>query len=241
MDWLEIAAEAARGVRPILEAGAAGRAGLASQIGRDIKLKEDALCEASIRNALARRCEYPILGEETGWGGNQPTEELHWVIDPLDGSFNFYRGVPLYAVSIALCRGGASSPEVLLGVIYDPVRDELVSGGVDHPTRLNGALVPPLGGGARQILATGYPTRSNPADVTARLGEMARDWTKIRMLGSAALSLAWVALGRLDGYEEQNIMWWDVAAGVALAGASGARRVKVSPREFYAMDVSVAA
>jgi myo-inositol-1(or 4)-monophosphatase len=106
---------------------------------------------------------------------------------------------------------------------------------------LNGELVPPLAGGARQMLATGFPTRSNPAEVTARLVEAARDWTKIRMLGSAALSLAWVALGRLDGYEERNIMWWDVAAGVALALGSGAGRVELRPRESYAMDVSVEA
>jgi myo-inositol-1(or 4)-monophosphatase len=238
MTPIEIATEAAKAVRPILKSGFAH---VASQIDRDIKLAEDAACEAAIRVVLSARSPYPILGEETGWGDAEPTEGPHWVIDPLDGSFNFSRGIPLFAVSIALCDGGPAAPRARLGVIYDPSRDEMVAGGEDAPLTLNGAPVPSLAAGKRQILATGYPTRSDAAAVTERLGAATREWTKIRMIGSAALSLAWLALGRLDGYQEQNIMWWDVAAGLALAKAAGASRIEFLPREGYAADVSVVA
>ncbi len=236
MDLIEIAATASRLVDPILEGG--GPRGAPRFSGRDIKLPEDQACERAIRAFLSARTPYAVLGEEEGWGGAQPSDQPHWVIDPLDGSFNFFRGVPLYAVSIALCRGELARGEALLGVIYDPVRGELISGGKCFPVRLNGELVARAAKGARQLLATGYPTRSDPAEVTARLGEAAREWTKIRMLGSAALSLGWVALGRLDGYSEQRIMWWDVAAGLAIVRATGAA-VFVEPREGYAVDVAV--
>jgi myo-inositol-1(or 4)-monophosphatase len=236
MDLLEIAEIAARLVDPILKVGGGG----ADIIGRDIKLAEDRACERAIRAFLNARTPYAVLGEEEGWGGAPPSDAPHWVIDPLDGSFNFFRGVPLYAVSIALCQGEPGRGGTQLGVIYDPVRGEIISGGEGLPARLNGAPVAPLTQGARQMLATGYPTRSDPAEVNARLGEATREWTKIRMLGSAALSLGWVALGRLDGYTEQRIMWWDVAAGLAIARAAGAT-ISVTPREGFIVDVAVAA
>ncbi|MCW2316597.1 myo-inositol-1(or 4)-monophosphatase [Rhodoblastus acidophilus] len=238
MNPIEIAAEAARAAGFLLQPG---RAHVASQLGRDIKLAEDAACEAAIRAALSARSSHPILGEETGWGETSPTDGPHWVIDPLDGSFNFSRGIPLFAVSIALCEGPPAAPRARLGVIYDPSRDEMIAGGEDAPLTLNGAPCSGLVAARRQILATGYPSKSDPDAVTARLGAATRDYTKIRMIGSAALSLAWLALGRLDGYEEQNIMWWDVAAGLALARAAGARRIDCAPRDGYAMDVAVAA
>ena len=241
VNLLSLAAEAARATRPILEAGRLAPRQAVSQLGRDIKLPEDAESEAAIRAILGAHSPYPILGEENGWGdASQATDGPHWVVDPLDGSFNFYRGIPLYAVSIALCSGAGAARTALLGAIYDPVRDELVTGGAGLGLQLNGTpLRRPSAG--RQILATGYPTRADPTAVNARLGEATRDWTKIRMLGTAALSLAWVALGRLDGYEEQDIMWWDVAAGLALAAGAGLACIECLPREGHAVSVRVAA
>ena len=236
MSLIETATAAARLVDPLLKAGG-GRAEIS---GRDIKLAEDRACERLIRAFLLANGPYPVLGEEEGWGGARPSYGPHWVIDPLDGSFNFFRGVPLYAVSIALCEGKPGPRSARLGVIYDPVRDEMICGGEGLPVRLNGALAAPRPKGARQMLATGYPAHADPAAVSARLSEFTREWTKMRMLGSAALSLGWVALGRLDGYAEQGIMWWDVAAGVAIARGAGAS-VSVAPREGYAADVIVAA
>lgn len=229
---LELAADAVRVTRPILEAGRRKPGQPVSQQGRDIKLTEDAASEAAIRAVLTGRSPYPILGEEGGWGQDGAADGPHWVVDPLDGSFNYYRGIPLYAVSVALCTAPG---DALLGAIYDPVRDELITGGPGLGLALNGAaLRRPVT--TRQILATGYPTRSDPDAVTARLGAATRDWTKIRMLGSAALSLAWVALGRLDGYEEQDIMWWDVAAGLALAAGAGLGTIECRPCHDDAQD-----
>ena len=167
MTPVEIASEAALAVRPVL---AEGRPRVASQVGRDIKLHQDAACEAVIRATLATRSNLPILGEEGGWGGAEPTEGPHWVIDPLDGSFNFSRGIPLFAVSIALCEGGVAAPRARLGVIYDPTRDELVAGGEDAPLTLNGAPAPILSAPRNEILATGYPSKADADAVTARLG-----------------------------------------------------------------------
>ncbi len=239
MSLIETAEAAARLVDPILKAGGARTHGRAQISNRDIKLAEDRACERAIRAYLLANSPYPVLGEEEGWGGAPPALGPHWVIDPLDGSFNYFRGVPLYAVSIALCQGDPGPQAALLGVIYDPVRDEMICGGEGLIVRLNGAPAPPRPKGARQMLATGYPAHADPAAVSARLGEFTREWTKMRMLGSAALSLGWVALGRLDGYAEQGIMWWDVAAGVAIARAAGAT-ISVAPRDRYAVDVIVA-
>jgi len=236
---LKVAGDACRSTTAIL---AAERQRLPiSRHGRDVKLAADLLSETMIRTTLSQDTSYPILAEERGWGGAEATEGLHWVVDPLDGSFNFFRGVPLYAVSIALCEGGGASRRSLLGAVYDPVHDELVTGGPGLGLFLNGEVVAPRADVSRQILATGYPARADQDAVTAGLVQATQAWLKIRMLGTAALSLAWVALGRLDGYAEQNIMWWDVAAGLALAEGARLGVVSCVPREGDAVDVRVEA
>jgi myo-inositol-1(or 4)-monophosphatase len=229
---LALAEQAARCTRDILLSGRQERRDPLAQLGRDIKLSEDGLSETRIREFLASRADLPVLGEEQGWSGGEAAEP-HWVVDPLDGSFNYFRGIPLYAVSIALCAGRTP----LLGAIYDPERDELLSGGPGLGLFLNGApWAPPPA--PRQILATGFPSYADPAVVCDRLAAQTREWKKIRMLGSAALSLSWVAMGRLDGYAETNIMWWDVAAGLALVGAAGGQ-VTSTALAGDAMDILV--
>ena len=230
---LSLAGDAARCTRDILVTGRQRRADPLAQLGRDIKLPEDGESERRIREFLASRAALPVLGEEQGWSGGESASP-HWVVDPLDGSFNFFRGIPLYAVSVALCAGRMP----LLGAIYDPERDELLSGGPGLGLFLNGtALRPPPS--PQQLLATGFPSYADPVVVCDRLAAQTREWKKIRMLGSAALSLAWVAMGRLDGYAETNIMWWDVAAGLALVGAAEGAAIQATPLAGDAMDISV--
>jgi len=238
---LKVADDACRSTREILEAERRLQAQPVSRRGRDVKLAADLLSETMIRTRLSQHSPYPIFGEERGWADAEPTEALHWVVDPLDGSFNFFRGVPLYAVSIALCEGAGASRRSLLGAVYDPVHDELVTGGQNLGLFLNGEIVPPRADASRQILATGYPAQADPDAVTDGLKQATQDWLKIRMLGSAALSLAWVALGRLDGYAEQNIMWWDIAAGLALAQGARLGVVTCIPRAGDAVDIRVEA
>lgn len=231
---LALAGEAARCTRDILVTGRQRRADPLTQIGRDIKLPEDGESERRIRALLAERAPLPVLGEEQGWSGGE-AEAPHWVVDPLDGSFNYFRGVPLYAVSIALCAGRTP----LLGAIYDPERDELLTGGPGLGLFLNGVALAPKPS-PQQLLATGFPSYADPVVVCDRLAGQTREWKKIRMLGSAALSLAWVAMGRLDGYAETNIMWWDVAAGLALVQASPGASIQATPLAGDAMDILVA-
>lgn len=235
--YLALACEAARSTRAILEAGQRPRRAPASQIGRDIKLQEDAESEAVIRARLAAGSPFPVLGEEGGWGGGEAGagDAPAWVVDPLDGSFNYFAGIPIYGVAIALCAGRRP----LLGAIYHPDRDEMFAGGPGLGLRIDGERIePPAARG--QIVATGFPSQADVAKTSVHVAELARDWKKLRMLGSAAISLAWVAAGRLDAYSEHNIMWWDVAAGLALAEAVGARRIEVESLGGHALNVTVA-
>jgi myo-inositol-1(or 4)-monophosphatase len=189
-----------------------------SQTGRDIKLVEDQASETLIAAALRAQSPWPILSEEAGWIGDPPAaSDPYWALDPLDGSFNFHRGVPLCCVSVGLCVG----LEPIAGAIYDFNRDELFWGGAGLGLELNGQAVPPRAP-AEDILTTGFPVRGDFTDEgMARVVGRMRDFRKIRMIGSASLSLAWVASGRFDAYEETGIRWWDVAAGLALVQGAG--------------------
>ncbi|MFC0408199.1 inositol monophosphatase family protein [Roseomonas elaeocarpi] len=215
LDALALAESAAKTSRDLLRAGQ----GVAeSAIGRDIKLQQDKASEAMIIAALREGAPFPVFSEEAGWIGGQPgAGEPWWALDPLDGSWNFFRGVPLCCVSVALCR----DDRAVLGAIYDFNRDELFSGGPGLGFRVNGVATQPPER-PRAVLATGLPAHADHSpDGLARVFGRVASWTKVRMIGSAALSLAWVAAGRFDGYEEEGINWYDVAAGCALVEAAG--------------------
>lgn len=187
--------------------------------GRDIKLHEDTASEALIIAALRAVSDLPILSEERGWVDEVKAAEgkPYWVVDPLDGSFNYHRRVPLCCTSVALCVGFAP----IVGAVFDFNRDEIFVGGKGLPLTLNGVALE-LNDPSYRVLATGLPVRGEFAD--DRMGAFARellDWRKVRMIGSAALSLAWVAAGRFDAYREAGISWWDVAGGLALVAAAG--------------------
>lgn len=193
-------------------------------LGEDIKLQEDTASQTMIVAEIELHSNLPILSEESGWiGVAAEPDQPYWVIDPLDGSFNFYAGVPLFAVSVAVCIG----QRPLLGCIYDVPRDEVFAGGPSRRLTLNDRLLP---GAARcnGILATGLPV----ARISLNEPELkdAAIWRKRRMIGSAALSLAWVASGRFGGYQESGIRWWDVAAGLAMVEAVGGK-VEIAPHD----------
>ena len=192
-----------------------GRARLASATLRDVKLDQDLQSQALIVRHLTLHSPYPVLTEESGWLGATPDADApYWVVDPLDGSFNYLYGIPLCCVAVALCRG--MTP--LAGCVLDFLRGESLTGGPGLPLRRNGQVLEarPAGSG---ILATGVPSGGDPRGTA--LGAALQHWRKLRLLGSAALSLAWVARGRMDAYHEDGIRWWDVAAGLALVGAAG--------------------
>lgn len=198
--------------------------GVAAEAGRDIKLHADRAAEALIVERLRSGSPHAVLGEETGWQGAPPPDDRtpYWVVDPLDGSANYDRRIPICAVSIALMRG--TSP--VLGVIHDFHHGETFTGGEGQPAACNGTpiRVSDISEPARAVLVTGLPVQSDYSD--AALGRMARDfarWKKVRMIGSAAMASVYVASGRADRYAEAGTRLWDVAAGLAIVAAAGGR------------------
>lgn len=187
--------------------------------GREVKIDADKRAEALILAELARATAFPVISEEAGWvsAAGDPGG-LVWAVDPLDGSVNYLRGYPHCAVSIALLRDG----QPILGVVDCFLLGERFSGlaGVgawrnDAPMRVSEIAAPALG-----ILQTGIPSRMSEASM-ASFAERISAWRKVRMIGSAATALAYVAAGRAEAYRESGSMIWDVAAGCALVLAAG--------------------
>ena len=185
----------------------------------DLVSEADHAAERLIRERLAAaRPGDGFLGEEGG--DDEGTTGLRWVVDPLDGTINFLFRIPQWAVSIA-CEDASGT---LIGVIYDPMRDELWSVERDGPALLDGR---PVSASARTdlstaMIATGFgydaEVRRGQAEMVARLLPEVRD---IRRLGSAALDLAWTAAGRYDAYYERGLNHWDLAAGELLCRRAG--------------------
>ncbi len=185
----------------------------------DLVSEADHAAEHLIRERLASaRPDDGFLGEEGGDATG--TTGLRWIVDPLDGTINFLFGIPQWGVSIA-CEDAEGT---LVGVVYDPMRDELWSAVRDGPPLLDGR---PIEASTRDDLATamvatgfGYDAevRALQAEVVARLLPQVRD---IRRFGSAALDLAWTAAGRYDAYYERGLNSWDRAAGELVCERAG--------------------
>lgn len=185
----------------------------------DFVTDADKLAEAEIVREIKRAYpDHAIWGEETGRSGNS---RYVWVIDPIDGTSNFMRGFPHCSVSIGLMEDGV----VQHGVVYDPVRDELFTASKGGGAYLNDRRIrtSPRNGMPGALIASGFPFRQR-----ARLSQQLRvvkalleDAEDLRRTGSAALDLAYVACGRLDGYFEYGLMPWDMAAGSLLVREAG--------------------
>jgi len=235
---VEVAHEAGAGLRE-----AFGRLGdlaiSAKSTPTDLVSEADVATERLIRARLeAARPDDAILGEE---GDDRPgTSGLRWVIDPLDGTVNFLFGIPQWCVSVA-CEDAEGA---LMGVVYDPMRDETWAAERDGPATLDGApfAAPAREGGlARSLVATGFGydagVREAQARVLARLLPQVRD---VRRLGAAALDLAWAAAGRVDAYFERGVQHWDIAAGALICARAGLAVHELPPAPPAAAGVLVA-
>jgi myo-inositol-1(or 4)-monophosphatase len=216
----------------------------------DIKLELDVRCQALIEKILrAAFPEIPLLGEEGDSGDVKA--EYRWVVDPIDGTVNYFYGMPHAAVSIALQKRDKwrvtsdetktrtpapfhvtrHTPHVtVLGVIYGPFTDEIWTTVRGGPTRLNGKIVHVSNRSKLEdaVIAMGFSkSRDNIEKSLPHLNRLARRVKKIRIMGSAALELVYVASGRLDAYIERTINLWDVAAGQLLVENAGG--------EFYVL------
>lgn len=186
-----------------------------SQIGKDIKLELDKTVEKLIIDSLIKDFTYPILSEEMGLTKEIKKYIPYWIIDPIDGTLNFSRGNPTCCISIAFWI----DKEPIFGVIYDFNKKELFSGYNGVGSWLNSLKLESqkIKEKSQSILATGFPTyMSNDEEILKYFILKIQEYKKIRMIGSAALSLAYVACGRFDGYMENNIKLWDIAAGIAI-------------------------
>lgn len=217
--YLSLAVQAAREAGQFLLA--TGTGSVVADLPHDVKLAADRDAEEIIIKFLRQHSDFSLLAEEQGrLAARGRATGLRWIIDPLDGSLNFLQGIPFCCVSIALWQ----EQEPLLGVVYDFYREELFTGIVGDGARLNGKLIQAsvtreIG---KAILCTGFPAATDHApEVLLQLVEQLRRYKKVRLLGSAALSLAYVAAGRADAYFEKDIKIWDVAAGLALVKAAG--------------------
>jgi myo-inositol-1(or 4)-monophosphatase len=197
----------------------------------DIKLELDVRCQGMIEKALRR--SFPsvaLLGEE-GIAGRADAE-YRWVVDPIDGTVNFAYSLPHACVSIALQRR-VEPPQTaefedgwqtLVGVVYDPFCNELWTAIRGGPARLNGKVIHvsqrrKLG---EAIVSIGFAkTRQNLEATLPYFIELVHHVRKIRIMGSAALALTYVATGRFDAYIERGIRLWDIAAGGLIVECAG--------------------
>ena len=216
---LTAAIQAARAAGKIMHANWHKPKRVNSAEAHDIKLELDVRCQALIEKILAKAFpQIPVLGEEGSTG--DVTAEYRWVIDPIDGTVNYFFGMPHAAVSIALQHREKS----VVGVIYDPFTDEIWTTIKGEPTRLNGKIVR-VSQRARieeSIIAMGFSkSQDNLNKSLPHMIRLSRRAKKMRIMGSAALELVYVASGRLDAYIERTINLWDVAAGQLLLENAG--------------------
>lgn len=219
--FLEPAQEIAR------EAGAMLAAFYHRRIGYNLKGDFDLVTEADLASEKlilerlqARFPTHAVVAEESG--GREAASEYRWYIDPLDGTTNFAHGFPVFCVSMGLERSG----ELIAGVIYDPLRDEMFtaergSGAWLNNRRLHVSGAPRL---KDSLVATGFPNRKRHKSINVHFyHQLAMATHGVRRAGSAALDLAYVACGRLDAFWEFGLNPWDMAAGILMVTEAGGR------------------
>ena len=236
--YLQTALGAAQAAGAFLRANFGKPLQVDENIAHDIKLELDKRTQSLIESIiLDRHPDHAIYGEE-GIHGDQ-NSEFQWIVDPIDGTVNFFYNIPHFAVSIALRQAG----KIIVGVIYDPMRDELWSVEAGSPALLNGQpiSVSPRTSLSEASISVGVSKSLNTINRGMPLFEkMIRNAKKCRMMGSASLDIAYVACGRLDAYIENMISLWDVAAGILLVETAGGR-VDMQPHESLPEKYSIVA
>ena len=166
------------------------------------------------------RPSYSILSEEIGLIKND--EEFKWIIDPIDGTANFLHGIPHFAISIGLEK----NKEIICGIIYDPIKDEMFVAEKGNGSYLNNQRIRVSARSQLKncMIVTGGPKRESKNRETV-FQEYKKFSSKvdipIRKMGSAALDMAYVAAGRYDGFWQRNLNYWDIAAGIILVREAG--------------------
>lgn len=209
---------------------------------RDFVTSLDLEVESHLIEAL--RQTYPkhqVVSEEANpdYTYDPANKQPTWIIDPIDGSLNLSRGLPHFAISMAWQDKG----QITVGLVYDPLREEIFAAAKGEGATLNGIRLRirkprPL---QQSLIGTGFPVRE-PDLLPQQLQEMSRLLPKvcdIRRCGSAALDLAYVAAGRLDGYWERGLKAWDIAAGALIVQEAGGICLDLAGRDEFLKTGSV--
>ena len=202
---------------------------------RDIKLKADVVAETLIKKIIQDESDIPILAEESG-KSSENLGDIFWVIDPLDGTANYSRNIPICCVSIALIKNLIP----VIGVIYDFNNNDLYIGSSEQEAMLNDKKISVSQTSKKHdgILVTGLPNATDYSDQA--MINMVKDfqgWRKVRMIGSAAMASAYVASGKADVYKELGTYLWDVAAGAAIVNAAGGTANILNKKDNFQVDV----
>ncbi len=251
---IDAAVSAAHAGAAILQSYAHHRADLVidRKARNDLVSQADREAEAAVIEVLRERTPaYGLIAEETG---GQAEGEATWYIDPLDGTTNFLHGIPHYAVSIALVAHPGTrigpGPRLeqdtpVIGVVYDPCREELFTAVHGVGAWLNGRRIAcsRTPGLADAVLATGFPFRdfSFADQYMPMLNDAIHTTRGVRRHGAAALDLAWTACGRFDGYWEMGLAPWDVAAGTLLVREAGGVALDMRQQEPWPRQGNVVA
>jgi len=231
---LQVAERAARRAGRLLAAHAGRPATVETKRSHiDLVTEIDRASEQILHRAIRRAFpDHGFRGEEATL--TNPHAPYQWIVDPLDGTTNFVHGTPSFAISIGLLHVGRP----VLGLIHDPMRHETFTALRGRGARLNGRRisVSPVRSVATSMLSTGFSDkfRDNPAPYLRWFAAFQSRCHAVRRMGSTALSLAYVACGRQEGFYEQDLWPWDIAAGILLVREAGGRVT-----DFHGRDVKL--
>lgn len=203
---------------------------------RDTKLIADIKSEKLILDILNKESKYPVLAEETG-KSSEDLGEIFWVVDPLDGTANYNRNIPICCVSIGLVR----NMKPVIGVIFDFNNSDIFVGdNTNKKATLNNIdiNVSDIENRNDGVLITGLPFNTDYSDdALKKLITDMQTWKKVRMIGSAAMASCYVASGKADLYQENGIYLWDIIAGAAIVESAGGKAEINNINETFQVDV----
>jgi len=236
--YVDAAENAARAAAKLLRESFQQRQRVKVVAAHDIKLEIDVQAQELISKLLLGEFPAHALYGEEGIAGDQ-SSDYQWIVDPLDGTVNYFYGIPHFCISIALRLHN----EIIVGIIHDPIRNEMWIGQRGDVSKLNGTPIHVSDRAelADAVISIGLAKTGETINTNFPLiQQMIHRVRKCRVLGSAALDLAYVACGRFDAYVETGISLWDIAAGSLLVENAGGT-VDLRPRENMKDKYSIAA
>ena len=203
---------------------------------KDTKLQADVEAENLIKKSISSISKYPILAEESG-KSVENLGDTFWVIDPLDGTANFSRNIPICCVSIGL----VCNMKPILGVVYDFNNDDLYkANNITKEAFLNNKEieVSKIDSKNEAVLVTGLPVNTNyENDSLKKMIEDMQTWKKVRMIGSAAIASCYIASGKAELYKENGVFLWDIIAGAAIIESSGGNAKINNFKDNFQVDI----